>query len=86
MTSRVTTRNAAIVEPEQQPTSVDSAQTREIIVELDSIVGQSHRRSRLRRAVHGVGEAFVRWLDGLVPPASAARDTDPTPLIKFPFF
>ena len=86
MTSKVVLRNSPIVDVEELSSVVDRRQTSEIANELDTIIGKSRRRSRLRHALRSIGGAFARWLDDLVPPAAAGRSLELPPPIRFPFF
>jgi len=86
MTGRIMVGNLAIADPEERPAADEGGQTSAIVVELDSIIGKSRRRSVLRRVRRSIGETLARWLDGLVPPAGMARNSGLPPQIRFPFF
>jgi hypothetical protein len=58
-----------------------------IDAELQLIVDRAGRRAPVRRALQRAGQAFARWLDNLVPPATRSTSDDPElPVYRFPFF
>jgi hypothetical protein len=60
-----------------------------ILEELDEVVRNSHRRSGLRRVLHGVGSAIAKRLSRIVPEAppqsDLPRESDLPPEIWFPW-
>ena len=61
-----------------------------ILEELDEVVRNSHRRSGLRRVLHGVGSAIAKRLSRIVPEAppqsDLPRESDLPPEIWFPWY
>jgi hypothetical protein len=85
MTTRDMTRLPA-ASPLDRFAATDAAHAAQIVKELDHIVGDSRRKSPLRRALSGIRGGFANWLEGLVPPASPQAGSEPPPEIRFPFF